>query len=115
MRELSIALVLLAATVSTAQSQGNKKPAIPPDSPKFTTGLLSGLKLRAIGPALTSGRVADIAIDPSDKRTWYVGAAAGGVWKSTNGGISFSPVFDGQGSFSIGTVVIDHSNPSTVW
>ena len=115
MRELSIALVLLAATVSTAQSQGNKKPAIPPDSTKFTTGLLSGLKLRAIGPALTSGRVADIAIDPSDKRTWYVGAAAGGVWKSTNGGISFSPVFDGQGSFSIGTVVIDHSNPSTVW
>jgi photosystem II stability/assembly factor-like uncharacterized protein len=115
MRKLSIALVLLAATVSTAQSQGNKKPAIPPDSTKFTTGLLSGLKLRAIGPALTSGRVADIAIDPSDKRTWYVGAAAGGVWKSTNGGISFSPVFDGQGSFSIGTVVIDHSNPSTVW
>ncbi|MEA2329155.1 MAG: hypothetical protein QOE68_4114 [Thermoanaerobaculia bacterium] len=115
MRKLSIALVLLAATVSTAQSQGNKKPAIPPDSTKFTTGILSGLKLRAIGPALTSGRVADIAIDPSDKRTWYVGAAAGGVWKSTNGGISFSPVFDGQGSFSIGTVVIDHSNPSTVW
>lgn len=115
MRKLSIALVLLAATVSTAQSQGNKKPAIAPDSTKFTTGLLSGLKLRAIGPALTSGRVADIAIDPSDKRTWYVGAAAGGVWKSTNGGISFSPVFDGQGSFSIGTVVIDHSNPSTVW
>jgi photosystem II stability/assembly factor-like uncharacterized protein len=115
MRKLSIALVLLAATVSTAQSQGNKKPAIPPDSTKFTTGLLSGLKLRAIGPALTSGRVADIAIDPSDKRTWYVGAAAGGVWKSTNGGISFSPVFDGQGSFSIGTLVIDHSNPSTVW
>ncbi|MDQ6718882.1 MAG: glycosyl hydrolase, partial [Gemmatimonadota bacterium] len=118
MRRLSVAFLVAAATVTAAgaQAQGtNKKPATPPDSTKFTTGLLSGLKLRSIGPALTSGRVADVAIDPSDKRTWYVAAAAGGVWKSTNGGISFSPVFDGQGSFSIGTVVIDHANPATVW
>lgn len=119
MRRLSVAFLVVAASTAafnSAQSQvTNKKPATPPDSTKFTTGLLSGLKLRSIGPALTSGRVADIAIDPSDKRTWYVAAAAGGVWKSTNGGISFAPVFDGQGSFSIGTVVIDHANPSTVW
>lgn len=106
---------LLIVLPARAQSQNNKKPAAIPDSSKFTTGLLAGLKLRAIGPALTSGRVADVAIDPSDKRTWYVGAAAGGVWKSTNGGISFSPIFDGQGSFSIGVVTIDHNNPNVVW
>ena len=116
MRTLATIALLAAASIAGAQSKpANKKAAATPDSSKFTTGLLSGLALRSIGPALTSGRVADIAIDPSDKRTWYVGAAAGGVWKSTNGGISFSPIFDGQGSFSIGVVVIDHANPNVIW
>ena len=112
MRTFIVVALLAASSIAGAQS---KKPAAPPDSSKFTTGLLSGLKLRSIGPALTSGRVSDVAIDPSDKRTWYVGASAGGVWKSTNGGISFSPIFDGQGSFSIGTVTIDHANPNVIW
>ena len=94
MRTLAIILLIGISTIADAQSKtktDNKKAAAPPDSSKFTTGLLSGLPLRSIGPALTSGRVADIAIDPSDKRTWYVGAAAGGVWKSTNGGVSGEP------------------------
>ncbi len=117
MRNLSFMLLFAVSSMAGAQSKPStsKKPAALPDSTKFTTGLLAGLKLRSIGPALTSGRVADIAIDPSNKRTWYVGAAAGGVWKSTNGGISFSPIFDGQGSFSIGTVVIDHANTNVIW
>jgi photosystem II stability/assembly factor-like uncharacterized protein len=116
MRTLATLALLAVTSVAGAQSKtNNKKPAAPPDSSKFTSGLLSGLALRSIGPALTSGRVADIAIDPSDKRTWYVGAASGGVWKSTNGGISFSPIFDGQGSYSIGVVVIDHANPNVIW
>src|SRR4051812_42707506 len=117
MRTLPAILLLVVSGIAGAQStkSDNKKPAAPPDSSKFTTGLLSGLTLRSIGPALTSGRVADVAIDPSDKRTWYVAAAAGGIWKSTNGGISFSPIFDGQGSFSIGVVTIDHNNPNVIW
>jgi len=76
---------------------------------------IGGLTLRSIGPALTSGRVADIAVDPTDHRIWYVAAAAGGVWKTTNAGISYTPVFDGQGSFSIGTITIDPKNPAVVW
>ena len=75
----------------------------------------AGLKLRSIGPALTSGRIADIAIHPTDKAIWYVGSAAGGVWKTTNAGTSFTPVFDNEGSFSIGTVTIDGRNPNVVW
>ncbi|MGH9423147.1 MAG: WD40/YVTN/BNR-like repeat-containing protein, partial [Thermoanaerobaculia bacterium] len=114
MRTLAV-IALFVATVAGAQTRNNMKPAATPDSTKFTTGLLSGMRLRSIGPALTSGRVADIAIDRSDKRTWYVGAAAGGVWKSTNGGISFTPIFDGQGSFSIGTVTIDPANRNVIW
>jgi photosystem II stability/assembly factor-like uncharacterized protein len=116
MRTVTAILLLAVSSLAGAQSKAsNKKPAAVPDSSKFTTGLLSGLSLRSIGPALTSGRVADIAIDQSDKRTWYIGAASGGVWKSTNGGISFSPIFDGQGSYSIGVVVIDHANPNVIW
>lgn len=116
MRTVAIALLLAVSSIAGAQAKtNNKQPAAKPDSSKFTQGLLSGLQLRSIGPALTSGRVSDIAIDPSDKRTWYVAAASGGVWKSTNGGISFSPIFDGQGSFSIGTINIDHANPNVIW
>lgn len=115
MRKISLLFLLVASAAGAQSKSDNKKPAGTPDSAKFTTGLLSGIKLRSIGPALTSGRVADIAIDPSNKRIWYVGAAAGGVWKSTNGGISFSPIFDGQGSFSIGAVTIDHQNPNVIW
>ena len=85
------------------------------DSARLTSTLASGFKLRSIGPALTSGRVADIAVHPTDKTIWYVGAAAGGVWKTTNAGISFTPVFDAEGSFSIGTVTIDARNPNVVW
>ncbi len=115
MRILAITLLLTASSIAGAQSKANRLAVAPSDSSGLTTGLLSGLALRSIGPALTSGRISDIAIDPSDKRTWYVGVSAGGVWKSTNGGISFSPIFDGQSSFSIGTVTIDPANTNVIW
>src|SRR5262245_19166427 len=102
-------LLLTAATTLVGQTP------IRTDSARLTTTVASGLKLRSVGPALTSGRVADIAVHPADKAIWYVGAAAGGVWKTTNAGISFTPVFDGEGSFSIGAVMIDPRNPSVVW
>ena len=75
----------------------------------------NGLRLRSIGPAVTSGRVADIAVHPRDKRIWYVAAASGGVWKTTNAGTTWTPIFDTEASYSIGTVVIDAKNPNVVW
>ena len=78
-------------------------------------GPLAGLRLRSIGPALTSGRISDLAVHPKDKKIWYVAAASGGVWKTTNAGTSWTPVFDNEPSYSIGTVVIDPKNPSVVW
>ena len=72
-------------------------------------------KLRGIGPALTSGRVSDIAVDPRDKNTWYVAVASGGVWKTTNAGTTWEPIFDGEGSYSIGCVTIDPNDSLTVW
>jgi photosystem II stability/assembly factor-like uncharacterized protein len=73
------------------------------------------MRFRSIGPALTSGRIADVAVDPTNKKIWYVATAAGGVWKSVNAGLSFSPVFDGEGSFATGAITIDPKNPNVIW
>ena len=81
----------------------------------MNSGTFSGLKFRNVGPALTSGRVADLAVDPRDFNTYYVATASSGVWKTTNSGTTFSPIFDGQGSYSIGCVAIDPHNPNSVW
>ncbi|HEX7420854.1 MAG TPA: hypothetical protein VF505_13270, partial [Thermoanaerobaculia bacterium] len=77
--------------------------------------LLAGMKARAIGPAAASGRIASIDVVPSNNDIVYVGTAAGGVWKSTNGGLTFSPIFDDQAVASIGAVAVDPSAPETVW
>lgn len=76
---------------------------------------ISGMSFRGIGPALTSGRVADIAVNPSNHSEYYLATASGGVWKTTNHGVTFEPLFDSQGSYSIGCITIDPSNYSTIW
>ena len=76
---------------------------------------LSGLKFRSIGPAFMSGRIADLAIDPKDTRIWYVAVGSGGVWKTTNSGTTFKPIFDQQASYSIGSITIDPGNSQVVW
>lgn len=76
---------------------------------------LSGLSFRSIGPALTSGRVVDIAVNPNNKAEYYVASGHGSLWKTINNGITFNPVFDGQTSYAIGCVRIDPSNTNIVW
>ena len=75
----------------------------------------SGLELRNIGPAFASGRIADIAVHPEDDNCWYVAVGSGGVWKTENAGVTWSPVFDKESSYSIGCVTIDPGNPHTIW
>ena len=84
------------------------------DSP-WNAATFRGLGLRNIGPALMSGRVSDLAIHPDDQSTWYVAVGSGGVWKTTNAGTTWTPIFDDQGSYSIGVVALDPSRPETVW
>ncbi len=81
----------------------------------FSSATFNGLKLRNIGPSFASGRVVDFAVNPRDRAEYYVAAASGGVWHTTNAGISWTPVFDGEGSYSIGVVVLDPKNPCVVW
>ena len=85
------------------------------DAPALESSHLSFLKARNLGGAFMSGRISDLAVDPTDHSTWYVTAASGGVWKTSNAGLTFQPIFDRYGSYSIGTVELDPSNPSTVW
>jgi len=90
--------------------EDESKPRDPMSTPTF-----NGLRLRSIGPAFTSGRVTAIAVDPTNPSHYFVGAASGGVWKTLNAGTTWTPVFDREGSYSIGCVVLDPKNPLTVW
>ena len=103
-----LALLLVAPLVMAAPKTKETAPAAK-GSP------LAALPFRNLGPAVTSGRVGDIAIDPRKPDTWYVAAASGGVWKTVNGGTTWTPIFDKEASFSIGCVTLDPRDPNTVW
>ena len=101
--------ILLLAVSQISIAQKNDKDSLLLDK------TFSGLKLRNIGPAFCSGRIADIAINPNYPNEWYVAVGSGGVWKTTNAGTTWEPIFDDQGSYSIGCVTIDPQNPLVVW
>ena len=73
------------------------------------------LKFRDLGPAAGGGRVSAVAGIPGDPSTYYVGAASGGVWKTTDGGLKFKPVFEHEATSSIGSIALAPSNPNLVW
>ncbi|MBN1339885.1 MAG: hypothetical protein JXA03_11210 [Bacteroidales bacterium] len=79
------------------------------------SSLLSGLKFRSIGPAFTSGRISDFAVNPLNHSEYYVAVASGHIWKTKNNGITFNSVFDNYGSYSIGCLAMDPHNPNVVW
>ena len=102
MRKLFITLALL-ATPLFAQT-------------KVDSETISGLGARNIGSAAMSGRVSALdAVHEGNRLTVYIGAASGGVWKSTNGGTTYKPVFDKQAVQSIGALTIDPKNPKVIW
>ncbi|HWJ92925.1 MAG TPA: hypothetical protein VNR87_17550, partial [Flavisolibacter sp.] len=76
---------------------------------------LKALKPRNIGPAGMSGRITAIDVVNNNQNTWWVGSASGGVWKTTNSGANWTPVFDDQATLNIGSIAIQQSNPSIVW
>jgi len=95
--------------VLLAMSLGLNGQTKPSNSP------FQGLAFRSIGPAFMSGRIADIAIDPKDENTWYVAVGSGGVWKTTNRGISWQAIFDTYPSYSTGALAIDKQNSHRIW
>ena len=77
--------------------------------------LLKHFNWRSVGPAGAGGRVVDIAVGGESPRRIYVAAATGGLWKSTNEGTSWEPVFDHESAQSIGDVTVDPTNADVVW
>jgi photosystem II stability/assembly factor-like uncharacterized protein len=86
-----------------------------PRADPFSAGTFNGWRFRSIGPAVTSGRVIAFAVDPDDRAKFYVAVASGGVWKTVNAGTTWTPVFENEGSYSIGAIALDPKNHSTVW
>jgi len=108
--KLITTIVFLVALISPPIQAAKK------DQPgQMTDKLFSGMKLRNIGPAYMSGRIADIEVDPKDPSTWYVAVGSGGVWKTDNAGITWKPIFDSQAVYSTGDVTIDPSNSNIIW
>ncbi len=104
---ISLILSLLLSIIIFAQDEEKKDSTL--------EQIVSGLKWRNIGPAFTSGRIADFAVNPQNYAEYYVAAASGHIWKTTNDGITFEPVFDHYGAYSIGCLAIDPTNPYVVW
>lgn len=109
-----IAIALMCSPV-LVNAKEKKKEKEPEKTEGIDSKLLSGLKWRGIGPALTSGRIADFAVNPENHSEWYVAVASGNVWKTSNNGTTFKPVFDKYGTYSTGVIRIDPNNPNLVW
>ena len=92
-----------------------KTRSLRPRQPELASATFAGMRLRSIGPATTSGRVVGFAVHPDNASHYYVAVASGGVWKTTNAGATWTPLFDGEGSYSIGCVTLDAKNPQVVW
>ena len=90
-------------------------PASADDASGQPPDVFQNLKFRDLGPAAGGGRVSTVAGIPGDASTYYVGGAAGGVWKTTDGGLSFKPIFEHEATASIGAIALAPSNPNLVW
>lgn len=112
MKRIFLSIILI---VSVLTAFGQKRKTAEPKSGSIDSVLVSDFKFRSLGPALTSGRISDIAVNPENRNIWYIAVASGGVWKTVNAGITWKPIFDDQGSYSIGCITIDPHNQHTIW
>ncbi|MEN8155635.1 MAG: glycosyl hydrolase [Bacteroidota bacterium] len=106
---------LVFSTPRSIDAKEKKKNETKEQTDGISSETLNGLKWRSIGPAMTSGRIADFAVNPENHSEWYVAVASGNVWKTTNNGTTFKPVFDNYGSYSTGVITIDPGNPNLIW
>lgn len=110
-----LSIILLVSLSLSVSAQRKKNSSNVPVKSLFEETSMSGLKFRSIGPAIASGRISDFAVNPDNNKEYYVAVSSGGVWKTVNAGTTYSPVFDGEGSYSIGCVTLDPNNSSVVW
>ncbi|MFL5330826.1 MAG: WD40/YVTN/BNR-like repeat-containing protein [Gemmataceae bacterium] len=104
MKSISTVALCVFVAVAAAQEPAEKDG---PDAEKPKDHPMAGLKLRSLGPALMSGRVTGFAVNPNNRSQYYAAVASGGVWKTDNAGINWKPIFDNEGSYSIGCITMD--------
>ncbi|MEO7174344.1 MAG: glycosyl hydrolase [Saprospiraceae bacterium] len=120
MRIFSLFLLLISfQTIGFAQSKNKKvtkdtskeaqKPAL------LSSDTYQAFQFRNIGPAIASGRISDIAVNPRNKAQWYLAVASGGIWKTNNAGTSFQPIFENEGSYSVGCLALDPNQEQVIW
>ncbi|HET9393071.1 MAG TPA: hypothetical protein VFO29_06110 [Candidatus Rubrimentiphilum sp.] len=113
MRRLLLSFIVgLFASVPALAGAAEQKET-PKPSP--TPGFFDQMRFRSLGPAVSGGRLGAVAGTDADPSLYYVGAAGGGVWRSTNAGQSFTPVFDSEAVSSIGAIAIDPKDKKIVW
>ncbi|MCF7955685.1 MAG: glycosyl hydrolase [Phycisphaerae bacterium] len=116
-----VSLFLLQNSLLAAQDPeaggSHLRSEMPPEvgTVQLNSELFGELGLRSLGPAFKPGRVADIAVDPQNSSIWYLANASSGLWKTTNRGIDWEPIFDKGGSYSLGCVTIDPQNSDVIW
>ncbi|HRS02151.1 MAG TPA: glycosyl hydrolase [Bacteroidota bacterium] len=112
----TLLLLIFILFSTSAYSQKKKSTQLAQEKKELlTSATIQDLKLRLVGPGVISGRISDLAVDPNNHSIMYVAVASGGVWKTTNAGITFEPIFDDAGSFSIGCITMDPNNPHIIW
>jgi photosystem II stability/assembly factor-like uncharacterized protein len=115
MKRVIFLLILIGFFLSPLSISAKKKAEEKKKEGPMNSATFMGMKLRNIGPAFTGGRIADFAVNPKDNSEYYVAVAAGNVFKTNNAGVTWKPIFDKYGSWSISDVEIDPNNTSVVW
>src|SRR6184192_842459 len=103
------------ATVASPLASPSATVTPSPAAAPLREALFKNLKARSIGPAVMGGRISDIAIDPRNPFVFYVGLGHGGVFKTSDNGVSFDPIFDKQPALSIGAIAIAPSDSDAIW
>lgn len=99
----------------SASTPQEMRTAVEQHQAMYESSWLKEYPIRSIGPTVMSGRVVDIAQSNQDKDTYYVAYASGGVFKTTNNGISFQPIFDHQGRLTVGDIAVHPQNDQAIW
>lgn len=115
----TLALFLLSTTSSTllaqnATSASQVQESLAQKETLTNNSIVKNIAFNNIGPTVMSGRVADLAVNPNDPTEFYVGYASGGLWHTTNNGITFTPVMDNSQTQNIGDIAVDW-NTKTIW
>lgn len=115
-KSLCVFLMMVVFVLTSLSVDAKKKKKVEDEkSDTLKSSTFSGLKWRSIGPAFASGRIADFAVNPSNHSEYFVAVASGHVWKTSNNGTTFKPIFDNHKAYSMGAITIAPSNHNIVW